>query len=73
MANRSEKRGRPPRRAFLLTRDGGHAVRIDEGTRLTLGVMALQDSISQRISEEEAAGALLARLIEAERQRRVQR
>lgn len=71
MANHSEKRGRPPRRAFLMTRDGGHAVRIDPATRLALGIMALQDSASEHVSEEEAAARLLARLIEAERQRRI--
>lgn len=70
MANRSEKRGRPPRRAFLMMRDGGHAVRIDEPSRLTLGIMALQDAVREHIGEDEAAARLLARLIEAERQQR---
>lgn len=71
MANRSDKRGRPPRRAFLVTRDGGHAVRIDEPSRLALSIMVLQDSIGLHISEDEAASALLSRLIEKERQRRI--
>lgn len=71
MANRSEKRGRPPRSAILQTRDGGHAVRICEESRLALSTMILQDSITQRISEVEAAARLLARIIETERQRRL--
>ena len=62
--------GKKLARAILAQRDGSHAVRIDEATRLHLSIMIVQDCASERLGEVEAAERLLARLVEDERKRR---
>ena len=61
--NRSGKRGKPPRTYWRGS--------IGRDARLALRIMALQDAIAQRIEQDAAEAALIAKLIMDERARRL--